>query len=558
MGLGLALRLWGLSLKPLWLDEAITAVFVTGHRYDDMPIRQILPLDQLLAHLTWHPQSCGAIARAVQTQSTHPPLFFCSLHTWLGLFQDTTLPLRWQMRSLSVLFGVVSIGAIYRLAQQTFSQRAGLLAAALMAVSPFAVYLAQEARHYTLPMLVITLALLPFTALCNPQKQSWPRWQLWLAWMGLHSLGFYCHYFCLLAFVPQTIVLAAFAYRDRRLQDVALTGLAAVAVGLTLLPWLPILLGHLQRPETDWLDLANSGGGDWLGPILRLLAGWIVMVVFFPVEEQAIAVTLVSGLLMLGGVIYFIWQLRPRLTYLVQHSAQRSGARALGWFIGVTLLEYLILIYGLHKDLTLAFRYHFVYYPAVCALLGACLASTASIQPHNAQRMLPGVMLLVGLLSTGFVVNDAAFLKPFQPRTMALELLHDPVPNLTILKTFTGWQDVALGLSVALAVQQSEQAGYAPQSFIQWAFTPTIPPPPLKIPESGFPTPEVDLWEIGALHRSLVDAGEWQLQVHAPVPKPAPKVDSVSQTKILHCQPAGTVQKRMGVQYRRSFCQLKD
>ena len=64
------------------------------------------------------------------------------------------------MRSLPALIGVIEIAAIYCLNRLVFSKSAALMAAALMAVSPFAVYLSQEARHYTLPMLLTTLALL--------------------------------------------------------------------------------------------------------------------------------------------------------------------------------------------------------------------------------------------------------------------------------------------------------------------------------------------------------------------------------------------------------------
>ena len=193
IAMGLILRFWNLDLKPLWLDETITLLFSLGRRYDDIPREVLLPLGDLLQTLTWQPQSCGAIAQTISQQSTHPPLFFCLMHQWMGYLQGSEHSLRWQVRSLSALFGVGAIAIMYILNRVAFSHKAGLWAAGLMAVSPFAVYLSQEARHYTLPMLIIAASLIPLIQLCATDK---PKLLPWLAWVGLSSLGFYVHYFC--------------------------------------------------------------------------------------------------------------------------------------------------------------------------------------------------------------------------------------------------------------------------------------------------------------------------------------------------------------------------
>jgi hypothetical protein len=53
-----------------------------------------------------------------------------------------------------------------------------------MAVSPFGVYLSQEARHYTLPILLITLALLGLIQIQQAlySQQQLPRPIVWLFW----------------------------------------------------------------------------------------------------------------------------------------------------------------------------------------------------------------------------------------------------------------------------------------------------------------------------------------------------------------------------------------
>jgi uncharacterized membrane protein len=54
---------------------------------------------------------------------------------------------------------VAAIMAIYGVNSIAFYPASRIIAALFMALSPFAVYLSQEARYYTLPMLLIILSL---------------------------------------------------------------------------------------------------------------------------------------------------------------------------------------------------------------------------------------------------------------------------------------------------------------------------------------------------------------------------------------------------------------
>jgi mannosyltransferase len=76
----------------------------------------------------------------------HPPLYYIVLHYWRAIFGETEFALR----MLSVACGVGLVFFTYLLARRLFNPRVGLIAAALMACSPFAVYYSQEARMYVL------------------------------------------------------------------------------------------------------------------------------------------------------------------------------------------------------------------------------------------------------------------------------------------------------------------------------------------------------------------------------------------------------------------------
>lgn len=545
---GFALRFWNLDLKPLWLDEAITLLFSLGHRYDDIPRETLLPLEDLLAGLAWQPQSCHAIAQSVSTQSTHPPLFFCGMHQWLGMLRDSGLSLRWQARSLPALFGVAEIAAMYGLNRAAFSRRAGLWAAGLMAVSPFAVYLSQEARHYTLPMLAITLSMIPVVQIARHIASKLPSspW-LWLAWAALSSLGFYIHYFCLLVLVAQVATLLGLIVYCRQWRRLAWLGSATGLMGLSLLPWLPFLLGHSQRSETDWLRFGGGGVLDWLGPVARLLAGGIITVVMLPVEEQSLAITALNGLGMLAIAAYLGRILWNRIPNVLRNHQTQSGTVVLGSILLGILAEYLLLVYGFHKDLTLAPRYAFVFYPILCALISAALAepSRKKLKPLSPQ-LLPRILILVGLTSTVFVVNDLAFLKPFQPKQVAQQFLKTSDPALVVLQTYQGTQDIALGLSLALAVEQYRKQPIqpiAPQVIpqtIQWAFAAQGKNDLLG--RSPLPAP-IALWRVGALHRPKTEAMSFNLSIRSSI-----------QTEGLVCSAQQSSNVRIGVQYQPFRC----
>ncbi|MBF2027838.1 MAG: glycosyltransferase family 39 protein, partial [Oscillatoriales cyanobacterium C42_A2020_001] len=206
--LGAILRFWNLDFKPLWMDEVITALFSLGRTYYDVPLQQALPLAAFEQVFNLNPDaSCTQIAVTVSTQSVHPPLFFCWMHQWLGWVNSLPLSWVWKLRALPALFGVVAIAAIDQLNRIAFSHKAGLLGAVVMAISPFGVYLSQEARHYTLPMLLVILALSGLYQILIDLHRRQFRPLIWLGWIAVNSLGFYVHYFFLLAFAGQVVTL---------------------------------------------------------------------------------------------------------------------------------------------------------------------------------------------------------------------------------------------------------------------------------------------------------------------------------------------------------------
>ncbi|AFY85162.1 glycosyltransferase family 39 protein [Oscillatoria acuminata] len=530
--LGTVLRFAQLEAKPVWLDEILTGLFSLGRSYQNIPLNALFPLAQLADIFTLNSTaSCGQIAETVATESTHPPLFFCLTHEWLSGVRGSWI---WQTRSLCALFGVGAIAAMYGLNRIAFSRQAGVMAAAVMAVSPFAVYLSQEARHYTLPMLLIILSLMGFIHIqkdLHHQEKINPV--VGISWAIVNTLGLYTHYFFLLAWVAELLTIFALilgkyfhpgrlglpeptppASAKKTVTWLSLAGYSLLPL-LFYLPWLPTLYNHFSRPETDWFKPFEPSWVDSVTPIFQTLAGWLVMIVAFPVENQPLWIVIPSAILMLLWCGYFLIGIVPRIKAVLNNKNTRLSGLSLLGFTAVVLLEYLTIVYGLGKDITSAVRYHFIYYPGICALLGASLiikppnpltktpfsilARAGGLRPYSPtlQGAGAGAFLIVGIISSVFVLSNGVFQKPYDPAGVAQQLNLEPNVPLVVVVGYENMQEVALGLSFALELDKMRGRDLPETS---WAFM-NRSPSYQSVWEnlgtvSGLPPSPVNLWMV--------------------------------------------------------------
>ncbi|MDH6063354.1 glycosyltransferase family 39 protein [Umezakia ovalisporum] len=445
MALGAVLRFWHLDLKPLWMDEIITAIFSFGQNYHDLPLNILFPLQRVSEIFTYQSGiSCEQIAENLANQSTHPPLFFCAMYRWLGWM----IPLgsHWvaKLRSLPAVFGVGTIGAIYFVNRTAFSPTSGIIAALIMAVSPFAVYLSQEARHYTMPMFLITLALLGLMQIQQDIFEQ-QRIRVWVVilWSIVNSIGFYVHYFFILAFIAEIITLLVLTYSGKtKLLKKGKTSLilvlSIIGVVISFFPWLPVMFSHFQSAETNWLPATMH-----IAPLYQTLIGWILMVISLPVENQPLLITATCGFLMLSFGIWLGWEVWKGLKLLWLDNKTHLATLTLLSFTIVVLMQFVGIAYLLDKDITVVPRYNFVYYPSFAALLAASISKI-----HKSKF----ITLVVGILSCIFVVSNLVLQKPFQPEQVAQKMNLEPSVPLMLVVGYDNYQDVALGLSFALAL----------------------------------------------------------------------------------------------------------
>jgi uncharacterized membrane protein len=512
ISLAIILRFWNLELKPLWMDEVITAIFSLGKNYHSIPLDVVFPLEKLRDIFSYQPGvSCPQIAQNLATDSTHPPLFFCGMYTLLGLVTPLGDVVVNKLRSPSVWFGVALVVTVYFLNRIAFSRKAGLMGAAFVAVSPFAVYLSQEARHYTLPMLTISLSLLALLQIQQDffQSQQVRVW-LWLSWTIIHSISIYIHYFCIIAFIAQvgtlillkTLPISTNTKLTKNATPHSNTGfdrskispqkikfhnvgtfllaliLSTTVVIITIIPWFWVMQNHLNRSETSWLPTPQH-----IEPLYQTLMSWVVMIIMLPVEGQPLAIAIISGLLMLLFTGWLSLKVIQGIKLLLQESTTRLSTLTLLSFTTLVLLGILTISYILGKDITVAPRYNFIYYPSFSALIAASLirenSSESILLPNNSprgedtrttksqksdilklkiQNYSPEIILLVGFISCIFVVYNLSFQKPYLPEQVARNIYQESNVPIMAVMAYKNYQDVALGLSYALALSRETKA----------------------------------------------------------------------------------------------------
>lgn len=233
----LGLRLLLLGRHGFWDDEMIVA-FV---------IRQPL----------------AAIFRDVMFNDSHPPLYHMMLRVWTLAFGGDL----WTMRLFSAVLGAACVPATYLLGREaTGERRAALIAAALMAVAPFQIFHAQQARMYPLLTLVVTLAALLFV-------RAWRRggWWRWLLVAACCTAGVYAHVYFWFSLLGLNVWALAETWRARRIDWQRWAGAVAaqVAAVLLFLPFVPTMFGTVQAIVKNFWIKSNTPF-DWLFDLVSL------------------------------------------------------------------------------------------------------------------------------------------------------------------------------------------------------------------------------------------------------------------------------------------------
>ena len=207
------LRFAGIGHQSYWYDEAFTVTLVH--------------------------QSPGHMLGLLPRTELTPPLYYCVAWVWARIFGFGEAGLR----SLSAVAGVATIPAIYGAAAKLISRRAGLVAAALACFNPLLIWYSQEARSYSLLVLMATLSLFAFAYVRERRPESWRL----VLWVLAASATIATHYYGVLVVVPESVCLLWVHRRDWRIYVSVAT---VAAVGIALLP-----IATSQQNRASWIAL---------------------------------------------------------------------------------------------------------------------------------------------------------------------------------------------------------------------------------------------------------------------------------------------------------------
>jgi len=256
------LRLYSLPDKEMWYDEAF-AVLYAENELGSIVYGTITPVE-------------GAAA------DIHPLLYYFFLHGWMGIGQSPFL-----VRFPSVVFGLVSICLLFRIAKELFDAQAALLAATLAAISPFHIWYSQEARMYSLLCLLSLLSIYLFVKAGKSNE-----WRHWIGFGLCTGVALYVHNLAFLIIVALDLVVLL----RRRWALLRRLVVAHVVSLLLFLPWLLLVPGQFAKVrQAYWIPRP--------GPT-ELVRTLIVFNFNLPGPNWALPFTLFFSLLLLALTLY--------------------------------------------------------------------------------------------------------------------------------------------------------------------------------------------------------------------------------------------------------------
>ena len=330
-------RLQCLACKPFWFDEGFSV--------------ELARIDwRNFLHLMWW-------------REANMSLYYVLLRMWLHFGQS-----QFFVRSLSVVLSAVTVPSVYWVAQMLYNRRVGMIAAALFTFNGYSVRYAQEARSYSLFLLMATLSSGFLVAwLRHPMRRSRVGYVL------ASSFAVYAHFYALLlvaahwlAVVP-TGALQITDHAELRTREIRRAWIAIlIAVspliifvaktGAGPIKWIPrpgirdlfTLFEHLSG-GTGWVLLAIALGASTVAvasgglSLLNSARGWeiwrcqfLLMWLLFPIVLTA-ALSFARPVFLARYMIFCL----PALLIL----AAAGLARLKPWCFSVALLIVTLFLY---------------------------------------------------------------------------------------------------------------------------------------------------------------------------------------------------------------------
>jgi 4-amino-4-deoxy-L-arabinose transferase-like glycosyltransferase len=270
--LALALRLYNLSGRSLWLDEIVQARSAHVSNLKDV------------------------IAQSSDLNFNVNQMPLSYIATWLLRPLGDVESI---LRLPAVVEGTLGVLAVYVLGRALFGTRAGLVAALVTAVFPFEVWYSQEARSYALFMVLTTAQMYgAYSAVKRGRVIDW------LALAVFTGLNLYTHYLAIFttaaaaSYIGIFLIAGLLRGASSRVKTATVSALGVVAVAAAYAPWRQIY--RAMRGHT-----ALSAAIFAAALILLALAAFSMRSRLLPAIKSRPAAVRQVGLAMLAGLLVF-------------------------------------------------------------------------------------------------------------------------------------------------------------------------------------------------------------------------------------------------------------
>jgi hypothetical protein len=294
--LAAAMRFTGITFDSLWLDEGYQSLVEANGR--QLPDLLTVAPEPFLLRFSSPADPQAVVSNLRRVDPLCPPIYAIVLNVWMHLFGQSDLA----VRSLSVLFSLASLAALFVFGLRFFGLRVAAAAALFEAISPFDIRYAQEVRMYSLVELTACLSstLLIYLFLAKPQGArlhlTWLAYAF-SAWALINS-----HYTGLFILAFQVSVAIFWGVMGRAWKSLAVTAAAWLLVFLAWIPWLGLFL-QAAALRTASFYVSRTAGLIWpfWALLIKIPSNWVVFLSGQHVMPYAVPLFLSSFLFIAAG-----------------------------------------------------------------------------------------------------------------------------------------------------------------------------------------------------------------------------------------------------------------
>ena len=319
--LGIFFRFVNIDRKLYWFDETFTSLRVSGYTVlevkkqicngQEISVEDVQKYQRLAREKTL----IDTIKSLAVEDSQHPPLYYVIARFWMQWFGSSVAV----TRIVSALLSLLAFPCMYWLCLELFeSSLVGWVAMALLAVTPFHVLYAQEAREYSL--WTVTILLSSATLLRAMRLKTKLSWGMYAV-----SVVLALYTFLLSGLVMIAHGVYVFAIERFRFTKKVIAYLVASSVGLfAFTPWLVAVVTHLDKIKetTSWIDTKM--------PVLTLMETWAVNLTYFFIDfdydltrpndgsilKLIVKLLIPIILIFVGYAIYFLYRKTQKWAWL--------------------------------------------------------------------------------------------------------------------------------------------------------------------------------------------------------------------------------------------------